>query len=165
MASPRLDDDYKQNNGQESLCSSVRMRAPTAGRAIASRTAIVERRPVQDPIRSWTYARHREASAGRAATARSLRARSRRRRTKNRQSACRSVRAADRRRRTLLENQKRRRASQNARYRDAASFKKQQTRVTRPHQKKNLKQQNRNTTDKTDHPGRLAGATLVVALP
>ena len=164
MASPRLDDDYKQNNGQESLCSSVRMRDPTAGRAIASRTAIVERRPVQDPIRSWTYARHREASAGRADTARSLRARSRRRRTKNRQSACRSVRAADRRRRTLLENQKRRRASQNARYRDAASFKKTHT-AKRPHQKKNLKQQNRNTTDKTAHPGRLAGATLVVALP
>ena len=30
------------------------MRDPTAGRAIASRTAIVERRPVEDPIRSWT---------------------------------------------------------------------------------------------------------------
>ena len=53
-AFPRRDDDYKQEPGQESLCSSVRMRDPTAGRAIASRTAIVKRRPVQDPIRSWT---------------------------------------------------------------------------------------------------------------
>ena len=53
-AFPRRDDDYKQEPGQESLCSSVRMRDPTAGRAIASRTAIVERRPVEDPIRSWT---------------------------------------------------------------------------------------------------------------
>ena len=34
-----------------------------------------------------------------------------------------------------------------------------------PNQKKNLKQQNRNTTDKTDQPGRLVGATLVVAQP
>ena len=44
-ADSQLDDDYKQETGQESLCSSVRMRNH-AGCAIASRTAIVERRPV-----------------------------------------------------------------------------------------------------------------------
>ena len=55
-----------------------------------------------------------------------------------------SVRAADRRRRTLLENQKRRRASQNARYRDAASFKRTNP-GKRPPEEKSEHKPNRNT--------------------
>ena len=149
-AFPRLDDDYKQEPGQESLCSSVRMRDPTAGRAIASRTAIVERRPVQDPIRSWTLCPTPRSLGGLSGYS-TKPAGKEQAKTHEESAECLPKRQGGGSATPHAAGKpSAERASQNARYRDAASFKQNTTGYT-PNQKKNLNKTNRNTTDKTDH--------------